>query len=127
MKFRGKCQGEWCYVTPDDATWLEFWESVDRKTVGLFSGVFDQSSPPQEIYEGDILEGYYHDRLVAVQFGEHSLYVAGILAPANGFHTNDDYAYHCTGLASETIEEARVIGNIYDHPHLLEEEGAITA
>jgi hypothetical protein len=53
IKFRGKIEDNWWYVTPDDDSWEQFWALVDRKTVGQFIGVFDARNA--EIYEGDIV------------------------------------------------------------------------
>jgi hypothetical protein len=54
IKFRGKIEGNWWYVTPDDDSWEQFWALVDRETVGQFIGALDKHK--KEIYEDDILQ-----------------------------------------------------------------------
>lgn len=53
VKFRGKVEGNWEYVTPDDDNWEQFWSLVDRETIGQFLDLQDKNG--EDIYEDDIL------------------------------------------------------------------------
>lgn len=69
LKFRGKVEGNWWYVTPDSNSWEQFWSLVDRKTVGQCLDLQDKNNT--DIYEGDILSyGAFAGNDVA-KFGEY--------------------------------------------------------
>jgi hypothetical protein len=55
IEYRGKINGEWKAVTPDNTyLWSKFWAIVDRKTVGQYTGHMDKNSTP--VWEDDILK-----------------------------------------------------------------------
>jgi hypothetical protein len=37
IKFRGKFNGVWMYVTPESNSWEQFWALVDKETLGQHS------------------------------------------------------------------------------------------
>lgn len=91
----------------------EWWVPVDPKTVGQFTGILDLNS--QEIYEGDIckrtLVNFYEikvfgDEIIGtVEYQEDTYWI--------------DFKRDATSLFCE-VNPTEVIGNIYEHPHLLE-------
>lgn len=118
-KFRGKRidNGEWVY-----GFGVFFWEDdgvkkaeiyttigvfdVDPETVGQYIGEVDRNG--KEIYEGDI-DGSDEPMYVAYEKG-----VYGLKFKDNPYYI-DSFVYW---------EEIEVIGNIYEHPHLLKGEEA---
>lgn len=127
IKFRGKSQynGNWIYGSLvnenmivqeidhlyDDGFALGKWDLVDPETVGQYTGLKDSSG--NEIYEGDIVE--YEGMKGNVFFNEESLQFV--------FETNlGGYEFKNGQRYDEYPEYGtyKVIGNIYEHPELLE-------
>jgi len=101
IKFRGKINGHWQYATPDRDVdeWEWFWALVDLETVGQYIGSKDKNG--KEIYEGDIVNcksfvanTEWIERIVDIRFLDRV--------------TTQKY-------------DREVIGNIYEHPELMEE------
>src|SRR5260221_1669320 len=106
IKFRGKLNDQWWYVTPDDDTWEHFWALVDRKTVGQFVGVRDARN--EEIYEGDIVRV---DEMGQAPCGFiERFYAKWIIKGGDAVNLT---------TSSRLFE---VIGNIYEHQELLPEK-----
>ncbi|MFE5643269.1 YopX family protein [Rhodococcus sp. NPDC056516] len=79
---------------------------VDPETVGQFVGLLDRSN--KEIYEGDILQsGRALTRPRIVTFSQAQFILEGSMLSLSG--------------EIGTNENIEVIGNLYEHPHLLEE------
>ncbi|MNR93669.1 YopX protein [compost metagenome] len=131
-RFRGKRidNGEWVYG--------DLWQHngrmdivdskadshpVDPKTVGQYTGLQDRNG--KEIYEGDILTAlkypfqddgkYNYHGVIEWVDEEASFYMTKRLANKDKRGTLD-----WISQPIEEIEEFEVIGNIYEHPHLLE-------
>ena len=108
--FRGKCKEKWIYgnLIIDGAgnphiNTLD--EKIDPETVGQYTGMRDKNG--QRIFEGDIIEAN----------NGHKGYVKFVDGQFNSF-------CYCHGGAGCDIysDNARVIGNIYDNPELLEKD-----
>ena len=86
-------------------------EQVKRETVGQFTGLRDING--KDIYEGDILDVSYADEesYLEVRF------VRGVFAFLWNGDLDDEFPCH-----APTHEWAKVIGNIYDNPELLNKE-----
>lgn len=109
IKFRGKIENNWWYVTPDDDAWAQFWSLVDKKTVGQFIGVFDARS--EEIYERDIVR---YDGMMQEPIGSiERFYATWIIKGGDAVNLT----------TSSTLFE--VVGNLDDHPELVAKLAAI--
>lgn len=133
IKFRGKdvFSGQWrhgAYIPTEFTEWREpsIFDGhhrceVDGETLGQDTGFKDADS--YAIYEGDILdfavfdyEGYdtHHQGVVKFAEGEWQIWKT----VESAFYGNDG-AFHLGWVLSQD-DEAKVIGNIYDDPELLE-------
>jgi uncharacterized phage protein (TIGR01671 family) len=139
IRFRGKRMdnGEWLHgdliternkVSGDsaivffDGYMIPKSESVLKETLGQYTGLKDKNS--KEIYEGDIIKEEWEDkhRIGVVKYGTEDVYPntgAHEYCEATGFHIEiTSYGYYQALIGGKKVE---VIGNIYEHPHLLEE------
>lgn len=123
--FRGRRQddGEWeygYYLGPWDAEKTAFIAPVSntekrvavlRDTVGQFSGMFDYFS--EMIFDGDVLVDMESNKLYVVLYG------AGV------------FTVYATGVWGEPLSDwlwirnAKITGNIYENPELMEKAGLI--
>lgn len=119
VKFRGKRfdNGEWIYGSlldgdiivsgPVDADGeyigLGEWCSVHPETMGQLTGLKDKNG--KDVYEGDIIRSYN-------EFGD-------AFAVLSVVKYHEDLARY-SGFDVECGDYEEVIGNIYEHPHLLE-------
>lgn len=131
IKFRGKRidNGEWVYgcltrysdhisyivvdVTENNGTY-----QVLTETVGQYTGLKDRNG--REIYKGDVL------RLVLVDYAHvpEQIFVVGLNNSDSFFE--DVYLQHISRFVEDSGSETdgiEVIGNIYEHPHLLKGDG----
>lgn len=112
IKFRGKSlsTGEWVYgsllhgeniVLPSGKAY-----PVDPKTVGQY--IRDNDKDEKEIYEGDIVRGYFAS--LDFEGNEHGKVETVIV---------DDIAYAREYLEDVQQRTLEIIGNIHDNPTLL--------
>lgn len=128
IKFRGfsNCNSEWTYgnlVIVDDEyhiTDQEEYEgasdytSVDENSVGQFTGLHDKNGT--EVYEGDILAHNYGDYSLIVYREECMAFCridAKDVCDINGYYNLSEHAWR------SCLQGARVIGNRYENPELL--------
>ena len=143
IKFRGESLKEprWIYgdllhagTEPSDEEWqIMFWddeegwmqETVDPRTIGHFTGLYDQKR--KEIYEGDIISYEFSD-------GSNALCIVGWNEEKVCFGIIERYAYNwkLKGYYSHSFDADKfigyrkgtikfeVVGNIHDNPELLE-------
>ena len=96
----------WC-LNDDELIWCQFTGLLDKNGV--------------EIYEGDVvrtLNGNYKLGKVVFEFGMFCFSSVG-----NGIYANSDIFEHIHSLhyrEYDTFNNYEVIGNIYEHTHLLE-------
>lgn len=126
IKFRGKdkATGEWVYgyyvVWEEDTSELVecIWQlgskratPIEQKTRSQYTGLKDKNG--MEIYEGDILPFGYIVTFLDTNDN------AALGMPIGWYDQKDDFEKYreiCVG------DEIKIIGNIYEHPELLEEE-----
>ena len=104
------------------------WKGEITRTYGLYpspslilmqyTGLKDKSG--KEIYEGDVLDGDTYTGKVIIKFGAHETSTDYYACNAYGFYGlaqyDNTYSLDCC-LHSE---DAKIIGNIYENPELLE-------
>lgn len=85
-----------------------YWDTVDQKTVGQFSGAFDCEG--REIYEGDILSACYG----------HSPNITEVTGVVEFVHCGFALKFgKDAGVWLDQLIHAEIIGNIHDTPELL--------
>ena len=101
-----ECHG---YDELDDYALLSEDDEVDPKSIGQYIGLLDKNG--KKIFEGDIING--HNSV------NDDFMIYRVVYEENGFYYCDE-----DGIAwyPERIENAEIIGNIYDNPELMEVE-----
>lgn len=110
--FRGRVDGHWWYTTLNDDSdttlWEQFWQAVDRKTVGQWTG--REGRDQRKIYEGDLVRDHYAtqkaERFFEVFWNEDR--AGWDLRSAQGRRYWD---YHCI---TPEWSELEIIGNIHE-------------
>jgi uncharacterized phage protein (TIGR01671 family) len=102
--------------------------SLDDITVMQYTGLKDRLGV--EIYEGDVVHYLYqpgpgmwnHDEIVTIEWKSTGFY----LRPAEGNGGTHSWLVAMPGLGAspEPNDLLTVLGNIYEHPHLLAKEAA---
>lgn len=127
IKFRGySTEGKWIYLNVGNPSseFIEEWkvwvEEIVKKGRGKwqFTGLLDKSG--KEIYENDVVkinDDQDGDRLYKVIFEKGSYYGECMLTP-NPSRTPDKILL--CDLDYFTHQSKEVIGNIYEHKHLLD-------
>lgn len=89
------------------------WVYVDHDTVGQFTGLKDTSTPPKDIFEGDIIEGKTGIRHL-IKYDEESAAFLAYKLPINEFdngcHIENDWVVQY---------EKKVIGNKFENSNLM--------
>lgn len=119
IEFRGKSNGKWVYgyyvcigdhhliriVEGEGSYCVKFFNSVDSKTVGQYTGLRDCNG--QKIYEGDIVQTF--DDYGSPHY-EPVVYVEGCFIPLvsveDGYNAIDRYY----------PDDFEVVGNVHDDP-----------
>lgn len=133
IRFRGKRidNGEWIYGSlldgdiivagPVDADGdyigVGEWCSVDRKTVGQFTGLRDKNGRGREMYEGDVYKQDSRHYII-----ECSEYYCGWVV--RSLASGAVLPGHLKGEVA-VYDDYEFIGSIHEHPHLLEARSAI--
>lgn len=129
-KFRGQSLKEYDPLSrTKKGTWLDgdlhtqdeyaaidngkFTLEVDPDTVGQYIGITDTSTPPKEIYDGDIIEGKSGMRHLVKYEEDLAAFVAYFLP-----YDEDLAPCHITKKWVEEFEK-KVIGNVFDNGNLL--------
>lgn len=132
IKYRGKTlltnrwvYGHYAYVYEEE---IKEWyhmifeegvpQIVQRLSVSQYTGLKDKNS--REIYEGDIVQAHRHSQLLEVKWQDAKVVVnAGVAFT----HKYPGFDFKVIGSAAKKVftpEELEVIGNNYEHSHLLE-------
>ena len=130
IKFRGKRMkdGKWIYgaYIPPDCTYWEYPSIADNnhrfeiepETLGQYTGYKDVDG--NEIYEGDVLEVSFFD---AESEDRHFRGIVNLCGMGMWEIMEPDASSHLLGsVMGRDFFKAKIIGNIYDNPKLLEEE-----
>ncbi len=130
IKFRGRRLDnlEWVYgylVVDPEGGYRIYWKPFDEatsntyhfvipETVGQFTSLPDKNR--SEIYEGDIMYQRYFDKLEESGYGETFLQIA---FKDGAFGWIGDITGQFFSFAEQPLDDYEIIGNIYEHPHLL--------
>lgn len=113
--------------------YIPFSDAIFMKSTGLF----DNSEPPKEIFEGDIVKlhhfisrydrigGAYEDEkeiigVILYGYTEIELKYEGKVYPPKWFIETKNCSYTLESIDGIHEESFTVLGNIHQHPHLLE-------
>ena len=98
-----------------DYTINEFWVPVYPESVGQYTGLKDKNGKGKEIYKGDIIEFNNCDYMRTAGHLADEIERGIIVFEDGAFWVNDRLLIDV--LTND--EEAKVIGNIFEHPHLI--------
>lgn len=120
----------WIVGSVVDSDWeyiaFDYWIRVHPESVGQYTGLTDKNG--KEIYEGDVVDfsGIYE-----VKYGSHGIpdiETEQYVDEANGFYLKPQHDLkHIepfnmdVPLNRSYVRQAKIIGNVYEHSHLLED------
>ncbi|WP_369350574.1 YopX family protein [Streptococcus hillyeri] len=118
----------------DDYLLLGYKEGVithfDHKQIPMMSTyLFDNSNPPKEIFEGDVVAYFDSDEQISenviIRYGKHTDEASVFEEKPKhiGFYieaTKGTATFDVIGMYEDFKEDIKVIGNIYENPELLE-------
>ncbi len=109
------CEGVPANVWEDKETEYNLmYEEVDEKSIGEFTGFFDKKG--KEIYEGDLVK--YGNHIWEVRLAD------GCWVYALDYKYGTQMLPFNSAQRDNRMEMMELIGNIYEHSHLLESQNA---
>lgn len=96
---------------------------IDEDTICQYTGLTDKNG--KKIWEGDIIKYHFGEVYAPVKFGEYQSCFDSISARHVGFYVdwNENHDFRKDLGYWIKLVDAEVVGNIFDNPELLEEEG----
>lgn len=96
---------------------------VDKNTICQYTGLIDKNG--KKIWEGDIIKYHFGEVYAPVKFGEYQSCFDSTSTRHVGFYVdwNENHDFRKDLGYWIKLADAEVVGNLFDNPELLEEEG----